>query len=52
MDYKKYVTVNIENFSHYRNRMFYNTFDVPEYRIESVINKTVTELLSVKGFIK
>jgi len=49
MDYKKYVTINIENFSHYRNRMFYNIIGVPEYRIENVINKTINELMQVKG---
>lgn len=49
MDYNQYVTENIQSVSHYRNKMFYNSTTVLEYGTETVINKTVDELLSVKG---
>lgn len=49
MDYNQYVTENIQSFSHYRDRMFYNATTVLEYGTETLINKTVDELLSVKG---
>lgn len=52
MNYADYVSEKIENFSHYRNKMFYNKINLPDCRVERVINKTVNELMFVKGSIK